>query len=483
MLARSVVAGTLLHVLTLGSSSPAERGPASRAADTMATDTITLASFLARVSAHHPVLRQARLGVDQAREEQRVARGAFDPTLSAGLHRKTFGSVAYYDYLSAALSVPTPLGVDMKLGFERTSGVYANPDRRTPPRGLFTAGVSIPIGQRMLTDERRTAITVARALRDGAIADRDATVNRTLLAATREYARWFESERRLAITVDGVKVAEFRMAAVRRRVESGEAAALDTVEAAVEVARREVQRVEAAQARLAARLAAESYLWDARGLPDSLTAAALPSAEHVADVPTDEPSLRALVAAAQRSHPDLQRADARIDQAAAQQRLASQQRLPYLAADVSALGAATEGLPGSATLDDATLGVTFRTPLLLLKERGRANAAAIRVDQGVLDRERAMRDVAVAARTAAAEANAVARTLALQRTVVGHARALVRGEQLRFEAGEGTLFLVNTRERALLDEELRLAAIEARRLVTFGELAAASGSWPVQAGD
>lgn len=443
----------------------------------VARDVLTLAAFTARVAAQHPVVRQARLAVDQAREEQRIARGAFDPTLSAEWDRKTFGSVAYYEYLSAALSVPTPLGIDAKLGFDRTSGTYISPDRRTPARGLFTAGVSIPIGQRMLTDERRTAITVARALRDGAIADRDGTVNRVLLAATREYARWFEAERRVAIATEGIRLAQFRFAAVRQRVVNGEAAALDTVEAALEVVRRDVQRIEAVQARFAARLAAEAYLWDARGLPDTLPAAATPVAQYDVLVPTDSSALRALIAIAQRAYPDLQRADARVDQADAQQRLASQQRLPSIAASVGALSARDEAFGGTTSLDDAKVGLTARTPLLLLKERGRFNAASLRVEQSLLDRERARREVAVIVRTAAAEAGAVSEALALQRTVVAYARTLVRGEQLRFDAGEGTLFLVNTRERALLDEELRLAAIEARRLVALGELEAASGDW------
>lgn len=470
------VIGSAVHAHPAQAQSAQTQTVQTQAA-TPPTDVLTLAAFTTRVSAQHPVVRQARLAVEQAREEQRIARGAFDPTLSAEWDRKTFGSVAYYDYLSAALSVPTPLGIDAKLGFDRTSGTYISPDRRTPARGLFTAGISIPIGQRMLTDERRTAITVARALRDGAVADRDGTVNRVLLAATREYARWFEAEQRVTIATEGIRLAQFRFVAVRQRVLNGEAAALDTVEAALEVARRDVQRIEAVQARFAARLAVEAYLWDARGLPDTLSTATTPVAEYDASVSTDSSEFRALIARAQRVYPDVQRADARVDQAAAQQRLASQQRLPLIAASIGALGARDDAFSGTTSLDDAKLGLTARTPLLLLKERGRFTAASLRVEQSVLDRERARREVAVIVRTAAAEADAVSQALALQRTVVAYARTLVRGEQLRFDAGEGTLFLVNTRERALLDEELRLAAIEARRLVSLGELAAATGVW------
>ena len=151
--------------------------------------------------------------------------------------------------------------------------------------------------------------------------------------------------------------------------------------------------------------------------------------------------------------------------------------MPSITASLSTLSGATDPFTGPTSLDDAKVGLAARTPLLLLRERGRANAAGIRVEQSELERERLRRDIAVVVRTAAAEVDVISQTLSLQRTVVSYARTLVRGEQLRFEAGEGTLFLVNTRERALLDEELRLASLEARRLVVLGELAAASGSW------
>ena len=449
--------------------------PASHARGTAAV--ITVEEFLGRVAAQHPTIRQARLGVDQAREEQRIARGAFDPTVSAAWDRKTFGTVAYYDYVVAALTAPTPVGVDVKLGYERAAGRYTSLDRRTPTGGLFTAGLSIPLGQRIVTDERRTAIAVARALRDGADAERDVAVNRVLVQASRDYARWYEAERRAAVAREGVALAEFRLGAVRRRVADGEAAALDTVEALLETHRRRVQLVESEQAAYAARLAAEAHLWDARGLPDTLVTGTTPSAERREPPTLDAATVDRWVSRAVRAHPDVLRAVARVEQATAQRRLAVQQQIPYAAAELGALGAAADGVPLGATADDVKLAVVARSPLLFLRERGRANAATLRVEQQEVERDRARREVAVLVRTAASELSAVALATDAQRMAVDQARLLLRGEQARFEAGESTLFLVNARERALLDEAVRLAAIEARALTARSELDAVLGTW------
>ena len=265
---------------------------------------------------------------------------------------------------------------------------------------------------------------------------------------------------------------------MRRRVAAGEAAPLDTVEARLELQRRRVQQVEASQAALAARLAAEAHLWDARGLPDTLPSDAAPSAGLPDAAVPDGPEVERWVADAVRTHPDVQRAGARLAQAVAQRRLAAWQRLPQAAVELGALGTADD-----ATLrrvdadDDLKLGLAARTPLLFLRERGRANAAGLRVEQQALERDRARREVAVAARIAAGEVAAVAAATTAQRDAVEQARLMVGGEQRRFEAGESTLFLVNARERALLDEALRLAGLEARAFTARAELAVALGWW------
>ena len=63
----------------------------------------------------------------------------------------------------------------------------------------------------------------------------------------------------------------------------------------------------------------------------------------------------------------------------------------------------------------------------------------------------------------------------LQRQTVVQARLLRDGEQRKFENGESTLFLVNTRERAVIDEEVKRIALEAKYAAARAALAVAIG--------
>jgi outer membrane protein TolC len=264
---------------------------------------------------------------------------------------------------------------------------------------------------------------------------------------------------------------------VRRRFENGEVPAIDTVEALLEVQRRVVQEAEARQALYAATLAVTTHLWDERGAPVDLAPGAVPTDAGLAPEPLDSAAVPRLVALAERQHPDLRKAAGRIGQAAARRRYVGQQVIPFVEGELSALadGAARGLSTPFDTREDFKAGATVRTPLLFLKERGRLNLASQQLEQQRLEAVRLRRDIAVAVRTAVNDLVTAERLIAVQRAAVEQSRLLRDGEQRRFDSGESTLFLVNARERAVLEEELKLVALRARYVAARAELAVVVG--------
>ena len=86
-----------------------------------------------------------------------------------------------------------------------------------------------------------------------------------------------------------------------------------------------------------------------------------------------------------------------------------------------------------------------------------------------------MRDVAIAIRVAANDLNVLRTLLALQARNVQNTRLLRDAEQVKFLNGESTLLVVNLRERAVLDESVKLAQYEAKVAAARAALAAAIG--------
>lgn len=455
--------------------------PAASAPPRAARDTgpvVAFESFYAQVLANHPVARAARLARDQATQDVRIARGAFDPTLVATWDRKAEKGSDKYSEVDAELKLPTITGADVKVGYSRGLGPSLNPQNGTPNAGQLALGLSVPLGQRLITDERRNALAQARAALDFAENDRVSIVNALLLRATRDYARWFEAWRRAAIARDGVGLADFRLRAVRSRFANGEAPAIDTLEARLEVNRREGIRVQEEQTLFTATILLQAYLWDERGMPADLPDGARPSADRFAD-PVAFERVATWLAAAERAHPELAKIGARIRQIEAQRLFLGQQFIPFAALDVSALADAdkTDGIADAGTWgDNYKFGATFRSPVLYLRERGRFSQVNQRLDQQRQLEAQLRRDIRNAVLVGANDVRAVDDQITLQAVTVQQSRGMLAGEQRRFENGESSLLIVNLRERLVLDEEVRLASLQARAAVVRAELAVAIGA-------
>lgn len=434
--------------------------------------------FVDLVLANHPVAQQARLVAEQARAELRTAWGAFDPKFSASWDQKRYDGTEYFNYFESALKIPLPIGADVTLAFDRTMGRYFNPERRTVGNGTFSAGVSIPLGQRIITDERRTALQIARAARDLGEADRTAILNKLLFSAAKDYGAWYEAWRRRAIAQEGEALAAFRLQAVRARVNNGESAPIDTVEGLLELQRREVTRFEAEAAFYIATLNITAYLWDAQGRPTPLPGVAKPVLLGLESGGLDSTRLDGLLQTATTRNPDLLKVQAKVKQAEADRLFATQGLLPFAEAKLSGVGERgnTEQFFQRERLDENyKAGLTISSPLLFLKETGKFGSTGAKLEFQQVERDRLRREVEFDARAAIFDLSNLERLLDRQSANVRNAGLLRDAEQIRFENGESTLLILNLRERLVLDEATKLAAYEAKVASARGALALATG--------
>jgi outer membrane protein TolC len=434
--------------------------------------------FVERILAAHPVAQQAKLVVEQARSDLRTAWGAFDPTVSAVWDQKKFGGTSYYNYFDAEVKIPLPIGADVTLAYDRTLGKYINPDRRTNSGGTFEAGISIPLGQRIVTDERRNALSQARAARDASAADQSSMLNKLLYSAAKEYGAWYEAWRRRTIAEDGEALAAFRLQAVRRRVASGESAPIDSIEAMLEVQRRQVTRFEAEAAFFMSTLGVTAYLWDDAGRPAPLPEFAVPTLDGIGRARVDSSTLNALLDLATRRNPDLLKVKARVQQAQAQRLFSAQALLPLAEAKLYGLRDSDDDvafLDGGRLENNYKAGLSIKSPLLFLRESGRFSASGQRLEFQRLELDRLRRDVEIDIREAIFDLANLERMLSTQAANVRNTRLLRDAEQIRYDNGESTLLVVNLRERLVLDESIKLASLEAKVAGARGALVIATG--------
>jgi outer membrane protein TolC len=443
-----------------------------------------LADLLTYVTLRHPVARQAGLLPERARQEVRFARGQFDPAATSKYYGKTFGGKDYFHDWDSQLRVPLWFGADVKAGFERGVGTFVNPENYTAPVGLSYVGISVPLAQGLLMDERRAAVRQAQALQGLAKAERRGALNKLQLQAAKDYWDWTLSYQRQELLRQNAELAAVRLRAVRERVRLGDLAAIDSVEALTELQNRQAQLVQARVQWQNATLQLSNYLWDEqqqpRELPAEVRPQGLPGPAGWLPLPPD--SLAALTELARQLHPDLQKSRAKLLQLGLERRLLNNKLLPKLTLDYNVLQAGQLFNPetgasfqGTYLQNNYKLGLSFAYPLLLRQERAKLQLNRLKLRDTELALQQDTRNIQTGVRVVANDWEALREQLALQEQVVLNAARLRDGEQSRFENGESSVFLLNAREASLVSARVKLAELQAKYAQTQATLRWAAG--------
>ena len=440
--------------------------------------------MLTYVALRHPVARQAGLLPERALQEVRYARGLFDPTATSKYYGKTFkGKEYFHDWDTPAAGAALVRGRHQgRLRAGR--GHLRQPRKLHLTGGLSYVGLSVPLAQGLLIDERRAAVRQAQALQGLAEAERRGALNKLLLQAAKDYWDWGLNYQQLELRRQNVALGDVRFRAVRQRVIFGDLAAIDSVEALGELQKRQAELSQARVEFRNATLLLSNYLWDEQQQPLDLPATArpqlLPGPADWRTLPPD--SVAALAELARQIHPELQKSRAKLSQLTVENRLLRNKLLPKLTLDYNLLQAGQPfspekpaSLSGAYLENNYKLGVSFAYPLLLRQERAKLQLNRLKQQDTQLELQQDTREIETGVLTVANSWEALREQLALQEQVVQNAQRLRNGEQTRFENGESSVFLINSREAKLLEARQKLAELQAKYAQTQATLRWAAG--------
>ena len=202
---------------------------------------MSFSEYLGYVKKHHPIVKQAELTIQIGQANLMKARGGFDPKIEVDQARKTFKSVEYFEQLNATFKIPTWYGIELKGNFEQNSGVFLNPQNSVPEDGLYSAGISASLGQGLFINKRMADLKKAQLFREQTKADRAVLVNQILYDASLAYFKWLKAYNETQIYTQFLSNAELRFRAVKRSAETGDKAAIDSVEAKIAAKKQSVE--------------------------------------------------------------------------------------------------------------------------------------------------------------------------------------------------------------------------------------------------
>lgn len=432
----------------------------------------TLLSFeeiLAIVQQEHPIAKQADLKLIEGSAEVLRARGAFDPTALVKNSQKEFKETEYYDEWSAVLEIPTWYGIELQMGFEDNTGEFLNPDQTVPDGGLYSAGISVSVLEGLLIDERRSTLRQAQQYELQTQAQRIQLINQLIYDAGIAYLNWLETSREENIYRNFVENAQVRLRGVAQAVRAGETAAIDSVEAGIALQNRRLSLEAASLKRQKAALIMSNFLWS-DGVPVQLAENARPSR------PQSEQWMLLLNIDAStgldnwlENHPKILEMGAKIEGLEVNKRYKKNKLLPELDVYYAFLNPEATPLNGYNTANYQA-GLSFKLPLFLRKERGEYQLAQQKLE--VAQFENAAVRLGLINK---ADANLIAiESLNRQQEqivgIVSDYRRMMQAEERKFELGESSLFLINSRESQLIRSELKANELEIDQLGAYLDL-------------
>ncbi|MBC8109931.1 MAG: TolC family protein [Verrucomicrobia bacterium] len=447
---------------------------------------MTLQQFYEGILAFHPVARQANLLPLEAKQLLREARGNFDPKVEIDFSRKFFADKTYYNFWDSYLKAPIlPLGAELKAGYERNISDFPDlgPDYETPFDGLAYAGISLPIGQGLIIDARRNTLRQAEIYQGIADAERAKFINKLIFSAAKDYWNWYFAQRQLKLVQEGYNLADVRFRAIRERALAEEAAPIDTTEALITLQDREVQLLEAALALQNARIIVSNYLWDNARNPMELAPNVIPDSVLVAAQRYNEASLQSLLVQAENQHPEVMKFTLKSQQLGIEQRFRREMLKPQLNVSYNYL-TYYPNLKSPIGSDNWNMfsqnykvGMDFSFPVFLRKERGKLQQVKIKLLQNEFDLSQTRREILNEIRAAYNQLKNLEQQMqVLEQQTINQAR-LVEAEYQKFELGESTLFLINTRENKLIDFRIKLESLKTKYEKALAEIIFAAGAY------
>ncbi|MEH6682217.1 MAG: TolC family protein [Sediminicola sp.] len=423
--------------------------------------------YLEMVKKYHPVVKQARLIGEQGESELLRARGGFDPKIEAEYSSKDYKDTQYYDLFNSTFKVPTWYGIEVKAKFEKNEGEYLNPQNNVPDEGLFAAGISVPIGQGLLINERMAALKKAKAYSMQTRADQQLAVNEVLYDASLAYFDWFTRYRELYLYRDFIENAEIRYNGILQSHRAGDIPAIDTLEANIQIQDRKLSLEQAKLDFFKASLRLGTFLWGGGNTPLEIQERVYPTTDLWEESLT---TLEFLTTTEElEAHPKIMSLGYKVDILEFDKKLKANKLLPQIDLEYNFLSSEPDTF-SSFVSDNYKFGVNFSVPVFLRKERGELMASKLKLQDAELDLISEKLQLRNKINALQAQYASYQEQATMLNALVDSYSTMLVAEERKLELGESSIFLVNTREQSVIGAKLKQISINQKLLGTRAEI-------------
>ena len=426
---------------------------------------------------YHPVIKQSFLQNEMSKNELLATKSVFDPTFQMSTEEKTYDNKFYYKFNNTELKIPLWYGIDIKAGTENNIGERIDPTL-TKNKSAFV-GVSLEPFRGIMVDKRNSIVKQAKNFVELTKNEQLLVVNDLLLEATSAYWNWVNAYYINTILIRSVQNNQQRYEVVKKSFFSGDRAAIDTTEALTQLQTFEIMQNQAALDLQKAKLELSNYFWTANGIPYELEEDIVPLGNFDLNKINiiELGRLEELVNQAIQTHPKIKMTNNKSAILDIEKRLKTIELFPSLKLNYNTLENNLSKISSNInTSNNAKYGVTLTMPLFQRQARGELAKTKNKIDELNWNIKYITLEIENKVRSSFAEFYALKQQVKTNEGILSANKLLFDTENIKFQIGESSLFLINNRELKFIETEQKQIALMSKLYLSIYKNLWAMGS-------
>jgi outer membrane protein TolC len=317
-------------------------------------------------------------------------------------------------------------------------------------------------------DKRRATLKQAKIYTTMAEIEKRAVVNDLLMQAIESYYAWVKSYQTLVVVQNNLLTSKKRADLMSRSFFNGEKSAIDTLEAYTQYQSFQLLQQNKELDFNNASLSLSSFLWKNENEPTVLPKDVVPQVNWENELKMDSFTvvLDDLLSFSSSSNPNIQLYSYKLSGLEIDQKLKFQELLPKVDFKYNSLSKSydfAKNVGGHSVFDNNFLyGVKVEMPLLIAKGRAEYKISKLKVEDTRIDQTQKIVFNALKIKGYFNEYETLKSQISLQTEIYSNYRKLVEAEEKRFENGESSLFLINSRENKALESQEKLIELKTK---------------------
>jgi hypothetical protein len=441
-----------------------------------AQDTLNYNAFITNIKNNYPIILKANNFKEIGDFTYKAAKGGFDPVVSTSFDNKFYSGKNYYSLLDAKIRKPLFASQFISAGYQYAQGAFVNPEEQTSVNGMPFLGMEAALLQGLTFDMRRADLLKAKNYKAYFESESKLVTNEVLYTASISFIDWIYSCKELSLYNYFTFLALQRFNGIKSLSDVGEYAGIDTVEAAILYQSRymDMQSVQIENQKMVNSIQTFNWINPEQSSDLSRKIFLVDSLEYYFEKSKSMLSLYLLDN--DTKNPVIEKYEAFQKVLEIERRYRGELIKPKLDVSYNFLAGDPISGPMAFNTNNYKWGLNLSFPMFLRTSRNEYKISKLNAMNNKLDLNTKSNELQFKLNVIKRNIEIVIDQLLMAEKNVTFSKLLLDSERIKFEAGESSLFLLNTRESKWMESELKLADYKTKFIKFIFELVYVSGS-------